>query len=85
MDALGWDACDIVLVTGDAYVDHPSFGMTDGAALLSSMAPTAPTARSPAMIAVPVRYFNIRDPPLALAELCQTRRSVFSLLREPLF
>lgn len=27
MDALGWDRCDIVLVTGDAYVDHPSFGM----------------------------------------------------------
>ncbi len=27
MQALGWDACDIVLVTGDAYVDHPSFGM----------------------------------------------------------
>src|SRR6201982_1364312 len=27
MTALGWDACDIVLVTGDAYVDHPSFGM----------------------------------------------------------
>ncbi len=27
MDELGWDACDIVLVTGDAYVDHPSFGM----------------------------------------------------------
>jgi len=27
MDALGWDCCDIVLVTGDAYVDHPSFGM----------------------------------------------------------
>ncbi|WP_315728919.1 MULTISPECIES: YgiQ family radical SAM protein [unclassified Bradyrhizobium] len=27
MDALGWDACDIVLVTGDAYIDHPSFGM----------------------------------------------------------
>jgi len=27
MDALHWDACDIVLVTGDAYVDHPSFGM----------------------------------------------------------
>jgi len=26
MDALGWDQCDIVLVTGDAYVDHPSFG-----------------------------------------------------------
>jgi uncharacterized radical SAM protein YgiQ len=27
MDALGWDSCDVVLVTGDAYVDHPSFGM----------------------------------------------------------
>ena len=27
MDALGWDACDIILITGDAYVDHPSFGM----------------------------------------------------------
>ncbi|MBS0396296.1 MAG: YgiQ family radical SAM protein, partial [Proteobacteria bacterium] len=27
MDALGWDSCDILLVTGDAYVDHPSFGM----------------------------------------------------------
>ncbi|HLA35595.1 MAG TPA: YgiQ family radical SAM protein, partial [Rhodocyclaceae bacterium] len=27
MEALGWDACDIVLVTGDAYIDHPSFGM----------------------------------------------------------
>ena len=27
MELLGWDSCDIVLVTGDAYVDHPSFGM----------------------------------------------------------
>ena len=27
MAALGWDSCDIVLVTGDAYIDHPSFGM----------------------------------------------------------
>ena len=27
MDQLGWDSCDIVLVTGDAYIDHPSFGM----------------------------------------------------------
>ena len=27
MDALGWDQCDVILVTGDAYVDHPSFGM----------------------------------------------------------
>jgi len=27
MDALSWDSCDVVIVTGDAYVDHPSFGM----------------------------------------------------------
>jgi uncharacterized radical SAM protein YgiQ len=27
MDILGWDSCDIIIVTGDAYVDHPSFGM----------------------------------------------------------
>ena len=28
MDKLGWDSCDIIIVTGDAYVDHPSFGMS---------------------------------------------------------
>src|SRR3569832_1930218 len=27
MDALGWDSCDVILVTGDAYVAHPSFGI----------------------------------------------------------
>ena len=27
MDTLGWDSCDIIIVSGDAYVDHPSFGM----------------------------------------------------------
>ncbi|MDO8036623.1 YgiQ family radical SAM protein [Janthinobacterium sp. SUN128] len=27
MHALGWDQCDVILVTGDAYIDHPSFGM----------------------------------------------------------
>jgi uncharacterized radical SAM protein YgiQ len=27
MDALGWDSCDIIIVSGDAYVDQPSFGM----------------------------------------------------------
>ncbi len=26
MEQLGWDCCDVILVTGDAYVDHPSFG-----------------------------------------------------------
>ena len=36
MDALGWDACDIILVAGDAYVDHPSFGMAIIGRLLES-------------------------------------------------
>src|SRR5690606_36859495 len=27
MDQLGWNSCDVIIVTGDAYVDHPSFGM----------------------------------------------------------
>ena len=27
MDQLGWDSCDIIIICGDAYVDHPSFGM----------------------------------------------------------
>jgi len=27
MQALGWEQCDVIVVTGDAYVDHPSFGM----------------------------------------------------------
>jgi radical SAM superfamily enzyme YgiQ (UPF0313 family) len=27
MDARGWEAADFVIVTGDPYVDHPSFGV----------------------------------------------------------
>lgn len=27
MAALGWDSCDIIIISGDGYVDHPSFGM----------------------------------------------------------
>ena len=27
MDSLGWKQADVILFTGDAYVDHPSFGM----------------------------------------------------------
>ncbi|OGA18436.1 MAG: YgiQ family radical SAM protein [Betaproteobacteria bacterium RIFCSPLOWO2_02_FULL_63_19] len=27
MEQLGWDSCDVIIVTGDAYIDHPSFGM----------------------------------------------------------
>ncbi len=36
MDELGWDECDIIIITGDAYVDHPSFGMALVGRLLES-------------------------------------------------
>ncbi|UJF17675.1 YgiQ family radical SAM protein [Vibrio sp. SS-MA-C1-2] len=36
MDQLGWDSCDIIIVSGDAYVDHPSFGMAIIGRLLES-------------------------------------------------
>ncbi len=36
MDALGWDSCDIIIITGDAYIDHPSFGMAVIGRLLES-------------------------------------------------
>ncbi len=36
MEDLGWDSCDIILVTGDAYIDHPSFGMAIIGRLLES-------------------------------------------------
>src|SRR5580698_1681457 len=36
MELLGWDSCDIIVVSGDAYVDHPSFGMAIIGRLLES-------------------------------------------------
>lgn len=37
MDELGWHELDFLCVTGDAYVDHPSFGTAIIARLLESM------------------------------------------------
>ncbi|MFO1367553.1 MAG: YgiQ family radical SAM protein [Marinagarivorans sp.] len=36
MDRLGWDSCDIIIISGDAYVDHPSFGAAIIGRLLES-------------------------------------------------
>ena len=41
MDQLGWDSCDVIIVTGDAYVDHVSFGM---AVMCARMEPLLPRA-----------------------------------------
>ena len=37
MDGLGWDSCDIIIVTADAYIDHPSFGMAVVGRLLEAL------------------------------------------------
>lgn len=37
MEALGWDHVDVVLFSGDAYVDHPSFGAAVIGRMLQSM------------------------------------------------
>lgn len=37
MEDIGWDYCDIILITGDAYVDHPSFGAAVIGRYLESM------------------------------------------------
>lgn len=34
--ARGWDSLDVILFSGDAYVDHPSFGMAVIGRLLES-------------------------------------------------
>jgi uncharacterized radical SAM protein YgiQ len=67
MDALGWDACDVVLVTGDAYVDHPSFGMAVIGRLLEAQGfrvgiIAQPDWRSPepfAALGAPTLFFGI--------------------------
>ena len=57
MDKLGWDECDIILVTGDAYVDHPSFGMAIVGRLLEAqgfvLAATRSGAATDLLVGVP--------------------------------
>ena len=67
MDALGWDACDVILVTGDAYIDHPSFGMALVGRLLEAQGfrvgiISQPDWRSPAAfraLGKPRLYFGV--------------------------
>ena len=47
MDKLGWDSCDVILVTGDAYVDHPSFGMAVIGRVLEAQAFASASSPSP--------------------------------------
>ena len=39
MEALGWERADVILFTGDAYIDHPSFGAAVIARVLGGCRP----------------------------------------------
>ncbi|MDR2874856.1 MAG: YgiQ family radical SAM protein [Methylobacillus sp.] len=67
MAALGWDSCDVILVTGDAYVDHPSFGMALVGRLLEAQGfrvgmiaqPDWQSAEAFKMLGKPNLYFGV--------------------------
>src|SRR5262245_60526526 len=67
MEALHWDSCDIVLVTGDAYVDHPSFGMAIIGRLLEAQGfrvgiiaqPDWQSAEPFKVLGVPLLFFGV--------------------------
>src|SRR5262252_2007399 len=67
MDDLGWDSCDIILVTGDAYIDHPSFGMAIIGRLLEAQGfrvgiiaqPDWTSAEAFAALGAPTLFFGI--------------------------
>ena len=66
MEVLGWDSCDIILVTGDAYIDHPSFGMAIVGRLLEAQG---------------FRVGIIAQPDWKNAQAVQATRQAQSLLR----
>ncbi|MBI5108617.1 MAG: YgiQ family radical SAM protein [Rhodocyclales bacterium] len=67
MQALGWDQCDIIIVTGDAYIDHPSFGMALVGRLLEAQGfrvgiisqPDWQSAEAFRALGAPALYFGI--------------------------
>ena len=67
MDVLGWDSCDVIIVTADAYVDHPSFGMAVVGRLLEAQGfrvgiisqPKWDTAESFKVLGEPNLFFGV--------------------------
>lgn len=67
MDELGWDVCDVILVSGDAFVDHPSFGTAIIARVLEAQGfrvgiipqPTWDSADSFRILGKPALFFGI--------------------------
>ncbi len=54
--ARGWDAPDFVYVCGDAYVDHPSFGL----AIISRILEKRGLSRGNALPAAVAGYFRVQ-------------------------
>ncbi|MGM0431768.1 MAG: YgiQ family radical SAM protein [Spirochaetota bacterium] len=48
MEQRGWDSCDIIIITGDAYIDHPAFGTAIIARLLEAEGYTVGLIAQPA-------------------------------------
>jgi len=73
MDILGWDSCDIIIVSGDAYVDHPSFGMALIGRLLESQGfRTMPIRRVMRVAGVRiVRSLSMRNVHVKLLRVCR--------------
>src|SRR5204863_204099 len=79
MDGLGWDSCDVIMVTGDAYVDHTSFGLAViGRVLLAPGGPTryVPYVRGTGVVG--------RDIPADWSEIDSTHRDAPGPMNAPL-
>ena len=64
MAARGWDELDFICVTGDAYVDHPSFGIAIISRLLESLGYKVGSFHSRAGKTSPILPF--RPPPVQI-------------------
>ena len=69
MEHLGWEQADVILFTGDAYIDHPSMGTAVIGRVLEANAVTMPTR----LTVVPVPAPTIPPSSIAISS------SVFSL------
>lgn len=80
METRGWDQCDFVYVTGDAYVDHPSFGTRHYFKAFGG--PRLPCGdHFPAGLENKGKHTDIRTPQAGLFSFC----GKYGLHGEPLF
>ena len=63
VEARGWDYLDVILFSGDAYVDHPSFGAAVIGRVLEAEG-LREAGRSPAFLRCIRRCHGFNDQPL---------------------